>query len=55
MLEFETYIPIAEVASLLPGRPSLSTVTRWATRGVRGVRLPTITAVHAKQAQCIQW
>ncbi len=32
-------ITMSEVATLVPGRPSLSTIHRWAERGVRGVVL----------------
>jgi hypothetical protein len=32
-------IPLAKAASLFPARPHAATVFRWATKGVRGVRL----------------
>lgn len=35
----ETPLSLAQAAKALPGRPHLSTVWRFATRGVRGVRL----------------
>lgn len=35
----ETPLSLADAAKILPGRPHLSTVWRFATRGVRGVRL----------------
>lgn len=36
-----TFIPLAEVAKQLPGRPHVSTLHRWTTKGVRGVKLET--------------
>jgi hypothetical protein len=38
----EQHIPLNEAASLIPGRPHLSTLHRWAERGVGGIKLPTI-------------
>lgn len=35
-------IPLAEAAKRLPGRPHVSTLHRWRTRGVRGIRLRTM-------------
>ena len=37
-----TYLSFAEVAKLLPGRPHISTLHRWRTRGVHGVKLATV-------------
>jgi len=37
----ERQMTLAEAARTLPGRPSLSTLHRWRTRGLRGVRLRT--------------
>lgn len=33
------YITIREAAKLFPGRPHYSTVWRWASQGVRGIKL----------------
>ena len=33
---------LSEAARLLPGRPHVSTLHRWARRGVKGVRLDTV-------------
>ncbi len=35
------YIPLLELAKQLPQRPHLATLYRWATRGIRGVKLKT--------------
>ena len=35
-------IPIEQVPRLLPGNPHISTIHRWRTRGVRGVRLSSV-------------
>ncbi|MBW7866548.1 MAG: DUF1580 domain-containing protein [Candidatus Hydrogenedentes bacterium] len=37
----ECLIPLTEAAKRLPGRPALSTVWRWATKGQNGIRLET--------------
>jgi hypothetical protein len=34
-----TYMPLNEVAKRLPGHPHISTIHRWVSDGVRGVRL----------------
>ncbi len=34
-------LSLSEAAKAIPGRPHVSTLWRWATRGVRGVRLRT--------------
>jgi hypothetical protein len=39
--DFARYLSLREAANCLPGRPHLSTLHRWRTRGVRGVRLIT--------------
>jgi hypothetical protein len=41
-LQRDQYLSLAQAAALLPGRPHISTLHRWRTRGVRGVRLSTI-------------
>jgi len=43
-IDFETErcIPIGEAPKHIPGRPSLASVYRWMTNGVRGARLETI-------------
>jgi len=38
-IEIEGALSLSEAARILPGRPSTSTVWRWARRGLRGVRL----------------
>jgi hypothetical protein len=35
-------LSLAEAARTLPGRPGPSTLWRWRTRGIRGVRLATV-------------
>ena len=40
----EEYLSMTEAAKLIPGRPSVSTVHRWAGRGVDGVVLASIRA-----------
>ena len=34
-------ITLAQAVDYIPGRPQVATLWRWATRGVRGVRLET--------------
>ena len=36
------YIPLSAASKLIPGRPAISTLHRWCTRGVRGVKLANI-------------
>lgn len=36
-------VSLARAAELLPSKPHVATVWRWATRGVKGVRLQTWT------------
>jgi hypothetical protein len=38
----ETLVTLAETARIFPGRPHSSTLWRWYTHGVRGVRLETL-------------
>ena len=38
----EDLISLSQAARELPGRPHLSTIWRWTTRGVRGVVLETL-------------
>ncbi|MEX2186169.1 MAG: DUF1580 domain-containing protein [Pirellulales bacterium] len=37
----ESTIPLTDAAKLLPRRPSVATLWRWAMKGIRGVRLET--------------
>lgn len=37
----ETLISLKDAARRLPGRPHVSTLWRWSTRGVRNIRLET--------------
>jgi len=37
----KTYYSLREAATLLPGRPHISTLHRWRTRGIKGIRLIT--------------
>jgi hypothetical protein len=41
-LQTEELRTFQEVAHLLPGSPHVSTLYRWASRGVKGVRLETV-------------
>lgn len=38
----ESLLTLSAAATMLPGRPHISTMHRWRLRGVRGVRLETI-------------
>src|SRR5687767_7252563 len=38
----DQYLTLNEAAALLPGRPHISTLHRWRTRGVRGIKLRTV-------------
>ncbi|QDV34107.1 DUF1580 domain-containing protein [Tautonia plasticadhaerens] len=45
---FETIIPLGQVSALIPSsrpgkRTHISTIWRWATKGVKGARLETVT------------
>jgi hypothetical protein len=42
VLENRDLLTIAEAARLLPGKPHPSTLWRWHTRGISGVRLRTV-------------
>jgi len=44
MLDYraEELVPLSQIAALIPGRPHKSSVWRWATVGVRGIRLATV-------------
>lgn len=35
------YISLRSLCQLLPNRPHIATAHRWATRGIRGIALPT--------------
>jgi Protein of unknown function (DUF1580) len=52
----ESLISLVEAALQTPGRPHVSTVWRWATRGFRGIVLETITVAGkrftSKEALC---
>jgi len=39
----EELLTLSAAASLLPGRPSISTMWRWRTKGARGRRLESVT------------
>jgi len=38
----EQAVTIAEAVALVPGRPNVATIWRWAHQGVRGVRLEAV-------------
>ena len=38
-IEKTRYLTIEEAAKIVPGNPHKNTLTRWMTRGLRGVRL----------------
>lgn len=38
----EDVLSMSQAAKELPGRPHVSTLWRWANRGVRGVKLETV-------------
>jgi hypothetical protein len=40
--QYREAIPLNRAVDFVPGRPNISTLWRWATKGVRGVRLGTI-------------
>ncbi len=42
------HITMAEAARLLPSRPSVSNLYRWAEKGVDGVTLETIRVGHRR-------
>src|SRR3954466_8086388 len=41
-LQNETILTLCEAARKLPNKPNLTTLSRWRTRGCRGVRLETL-------------
>jgi hypothetical protein len=41
LTNFNHLIPLAQLSAELPHRPHASTLARWATRGIRGIRLET--------------
>lgn len=41
ILDRKDALTLRQAAALLPGRPSRSTLHRWAHQGIRGVRLAT--------------
>jgi len=44
LLENETYIQLKKASELFPGRPSVATLWRWASRrGYRGIVLADIS------------
>ncbi len=43
-----SYFPLREAAKLLPGHVSLSTLHRWRTRGLNGVKLSTLKVGHRR-------
>lgn len=43
------YLTLAEAAERLPGQPSVSTLHRWRTRGVNGVKL-TMRKIGGRRA-----
>ena len=38
----EDYLSLHDASAILPGSPHVNTIWRWAMRGVRGHRLPTV-------------
>jgi hypothetical protein len=43
-----SYIPLAEASKEILGHPHISTLHRWAMRGVRGVKLDTVVVGHRR-------
>jgi len=41
-IETENLITLTQATKILPGRPNVSTVWRWATHGCRGIQLETM-------------
>lgn len=41
IINVEEYISLKTLCLRLPSRPHLATAYRWATRGIRGIPLPT--------------
>lgn len=57
----ERLLTLSQAAALLPGRPSIATLWRWRTKGVRGRRLESLvcggkvfTSAEAIQRFCEQ-
>ena len=48
------FISLRDSCALFPGKPSLSTVVRWAIKGVNGCQLKT-TKFGGKRLTTIQW
>jgi hypothetical protein len=46
--EREKMVTLSQAAKLMPGRPDVSTLWRWRTRGLNGVRLATIKCGHKR-------
>jgi hypothetical protein len=42
-IQWEKLILLCEAAAILPGRPSVTTLWRWRTRGIRGRKLESIS------------
>lgn len=40
----ESWIPLSKASNFFPGRPHRSSMWRFATKGIRGVRLETIVS-----------
>lgn len=55
-IEDERLLKLAKAAKTLPGNPASSTLFRWASRGIRGVRLETclIGGVRYTSREAIQ-
>ncbi|MEM6468257.1 MAG: DUF1580 domain-containing protein [Planctomycetota bacterium] len=49
----EDLLSLAQATREIPTRPNVSTVWRWAKRGIRGVRLETVK-VGGKQMTSVQ-
>jgi len=47
-LQTEKIVTLTEAAKMLPGRPAVSTLWRWRTRGVHGIRLETRKLGHSR-------
>jgi hypothetical protein len=42
-IKWERLILLCEAAAILPSRPSIATLWRWRTRGIRGRKLESLT------------
>jgi hypothetical protein len=38
------FVSLKQAADFLPGRPHISTIWRWAFKGIRGIKLKTVVA-----------